>query len=579
MNKVVSIEIAGQVFWIEEEAYDALRNYLKKIKTQLAEDECADEIFQDIELRIAELLFALNSDKQKAIVVHQLDDVLAQVGFIDDEEKIQEVELPRKSFRDPRNKILGGVCAGLAVRWGVPAFIIRLAFLGLTALFGIGIVLYLIFWISLDNSSDRVSTLEAHGKVKTARQIATFEAPKDSTLVQLQRILFLPFTIIGTLISVIGSHFANRKQGYLSIAKNVFAGFLIFIAIMIGVGTAEFYVSHLFSRPVTTILCLSVIYLVILLLAIYFREFYLSSSLRKVDKRLKVAAILPIAIIVMATSYMTKQQSEDVHELVEKQFAIEQAHLVIDIDKAFPEDSFYGNVKFKVRTNQSTTRLNLLLDYSSSGSDERQALKNAHAIDFLYTFENNQLKMNRYWTLKDGHYNRGQSIYVTIEVPQNIKLVSSRKLGIMKSDAGYEYWASYSPQGTLEYFSSGAYLHELDKEYANRVSPNELRVLKDRFCGEYFITESWSCDYNIRQPIEANPRFDRAFEKDIAAIDSLREYMLPDRSLFVTNLNEMLELVSSISIEYPVKNEFHRYLEHLQKVKSNPALVSLVKSG
>jgi phage shock protein PspC (stress-responsive transcriptional regulator) len=579
VNKVVSIEIAGQVFWIEEEAYDALRDYLKKIKIQLSEDECADEIFQDIELRIAELLFALNSDKQKAIVLTQLDEVLTQVGFIDDEEQGQEVELPRKSFRDPKNKILGGVCAGLAVRWGVPAFIIRLAFLGLTALFGIGIALYLIFWISLDTSSDRNSTLEAHGKARTARQIATFEAPKDSTLVQLQRILFLPISIIGTLASVIGNHFVNRKGGYLTIVKNLFAAFLLFIGVMICVGVAEFYVSHIFSRPVTTILSLSVLYLLILLLAIYIREYYLSNSLRKVEKKLKVAAIIPAVIIVMATSYMIKQQSEDIHEIAEKQFTVEKQRVTLDIDNLYPEGEFFGSIKFKVRTNESLSKLNLLIDYSSSGSDEKDALDNAHAVDFFFTFESGVLKMNRYWTLKDGAYNRGQSVYVTIEIPQNTKLVSSRKLDIMELDNGYEYWAAHSYHGRLEYYASGEYLHELDKEYANRLSYNELVVLTDKFCAEYFITESWSCDYNIRQQVERNSRFDRAFEKDLATIDQLREYMLSDRSLFVTNLNEMVQLVNSISIEYPVKNEFHQYLEHLQKVKSNPALVSLAKSG
>ena len=156
MNKVVSIEIAGQVFWIDEDAYDALQTYLQKIRAQLIDEESADEIFTDIELRIAELLFAYSGDEKQAISLLQLEEVIEQVGFIDSENS--EIEIPRKSYRDPQNKILGGVCAGLAVRLGVPAFVVRVIFLLLIPLFGLGIALYLIFWISLDTITRRVSS-------------------------------------------------------------------------------------------------------------------------------------------------------------------------------------------------------------------------------------------------------------------------------------------------------------------------------------------------------------------------------------------------------------------------------------
>lgn len=577
MNKVVSIEIAGQVFWIEEEAYDALRDYLKKIKVQLVDEECADEISQDIELRIAELLFGLNSDKQKAIILDQLDEVLQQVGFIDDEE--QEVELPRKSFRDPKNKILGGVCAGLATRWGVPAFVIRVAFLGLTAFFGLGVALYLIFWISLDTSSDRNSTLAAHGKARTARQIATFEAPKENTLVQLQRIIFLPFSIIGTLGAVVGNHFKNRKGGYLFIFKNILAALLLFIGALICVGTAEFYVSNIFAKLIASVLSLSVVYLVILILAIYIREFYLTGSLRKVDKRLKVGAMIPVVFIIIAISFVIKTQSSFEQEIVEKKFVVENRKVIIDIDEVYPEQGYAKQASFRVKTNSTLTDLKLIINYSSSGSDEKNALDNAHAIDFFFTYKGDKLSLKKYWTLKEKRHNRGQSVAVTIVVPQNVKLVSSRQLNIIKEDGEYQYWTGNSNNQPFNYFSSGTFIHELDKNYVNKLSSNEIEILSDKFCAEYFLSEAWSCDNNIRADVIHNSRFDRAFENDSQTINQLREFMLSDRSLFVTNLTEMLDLVESISIEYPVKNEFHRYLEHLQKTKKHSLMVGVVRKS
>lgn len=47
----------------------------------------------------------------------------------------------------PRNgKIIAGVCAALADRFGLPKFLVRLAFV-LFGLFGVGEIVYIIMWI------------------------------------------------------------------------------------------------------------------------------------------------------------------------------------------------------------------------------------------------------------------------------------------------------------------------------------------------------------------------------------------------------------------------------------------------
>lgn len=81
MNKVVSIEIARQVFWIEENTYKQLQNYLHKIKQQLSNDEDANEIYKDIELRVSELFYELNSNESQAISEQQLDQVINPSRF------------------------------------------------------------------------------------------------------------------------------------------------------------------------------------------------------------------------------------------------------------------------------------------------------------------------------------------------------------------------------------------------------------------------------------------------------------------------------------------------------------------
>lgn len=48
--------------------------------------------------------------------------------------------------RPRRGKIIAGVCAALAERFGLPTFLVRLGFI-LFGLFGIGEIVYIVAWI------------------------------------------------------------------------------------------------------------------------------------------------------------------------------------------------------------------------------------------------------------------------------------------------------------------------------------------------------------------------------------------------------------------------------------------------
>ena len=55
---------------------------------------------------------------------------------------------PRDWYRSSRDRMLGGVCGGIAEQFDVPTALVRLGFL-LTALFmgGMGLVLYVALWV------------------------------------------------------------------------------------------------------------------------------------------------------------------------------------------------------------------------------------------------------------------------------------------------------------------------------------------------------------------------------------------------------------------------------------------------
>ena len=56
--------------------------------------------------------------------------------------------LTRSWYRVPENKLVAGVCAGLAEEFGISVTIIRLAFvLGVIVGWGMGLVLYIVLWV------------------------------------------------------------------------------------------------------------------------------------------------------------------------------------------------------------------------------------------------------------------------------------------------------------------------------------------------------------------------------------------------------------------------------------------------
>ena len=78
-------------------------------------------------------------------------------------------DLPAPTSRARHGRWLGGVCAGLAARWGVPPARVRLAFvLGALAL-GLGVLVYLAAWLILPAESEDGVTAGQRGIVLLAQ--------------------------------------------------------------------------------------------------------------------------------------------------------------------------------------------------------------------------------------------------------------------------------------------------------------------------------------------------------------------------------------------------------------------------
>ncbi len=178
MKKNITINMFGQLYAIDEDAYELLKDYLDAIRHHFHKAEGGDEIADDIEGRIGELFSDLKSSGIQAITIEHVESIIKRIGKPEDianEEsadisadtssdyatsgsdinsisqtagvnysggnpEIQSSSTKKKYYRDGKDKIVAGVLSGASNYFGGDPLAWRLGF-----------VLFTILWNSVSH--------------------------------------------------------------------------------------------------------------------------------------------------------------------------------------------------------------------------------------------------------------------------------------------------------------------------------------------------------------------------------------------------------------------------------------------
>ena len=177
MKQVININFQGRVVPIEVTAFELLKNYTESLNRHFANEEGKEEIINDIESRIGELFqekitkgaTCITDDDVNAIIKNMgrpeefeaMDDTQSQSSASSASSAQQEQTSNnshssstghKRLFRDENDKVLGGVCSGLANYFNIDVVIARIIFVVL--LFsGVGFLTYIIMWIAVPSSA------------------------------------------------------------------------------------------------------------------------------------------------------------------------------------------------------------------------------------------------------------------------------------------------------------------------------------------------------------------------------------------------------------------------------------------
>ncbi len=229
MNKTININLGGLALIIDEDAYAKLDYYLTAIHNHFKNSEGYEEITNDIESRMGEL-FQESLGGRSIINSTDVDAAIQTMGSLEDfgaspdDEKAKSsynqtnyTKQGRRIFRDPDDKILGGVCSGLSAYFGINDPIwLRIIFALLFFAAGTGFLFYILMWIIMPKAQTTADRLAMKGAPININSIAKEVEESIGNL--------------GSKINEFGQEFSGQKKNRFSNSDTrQFSGFSNFL--------------------------------------------------------------------------------------------------------------------------------------------------------------------------------------------------------------------------------------------------------------------------------------------------------------------------------------------------------------
>ena len=154
MKETVNVSIASQAFTLDQDAYNLLSDYLRDVKSRLSGGE-DDETYTDIEARIAEIFREKLPSPMMVVTIGLVREAMLQMGAPDDfgtatnsnnscNDNSNEITALRRSSSD---RVIAGVCGGIAEHFKIDAAMLRLISLILILFGGLSLWVYVILWL------------------------------------------------------------------------------------------------------------------------------------------------------------------------------------------------------------------------------------------------------------------------------------------------------------------------------------------------------------------------------------------------------------------------------------------------
>lgn len=488
MNKTIIINISGSIFHIEEDAYEKLKVYMTEVKSHFQKTEDSFEIISDIENRIAELFTEIiQAEEKQVIVMNDVERIIRTMGQAKDFENVlseeeefvtEKYQIKKRLYRNPDDKIVGGVCSGIAAYFDIDPLWVRLGLAVSILFFGTGLFLYLIFWVIMPEAISRTEKLAMRGEAPTIESIrksieeemgnvkrnfknaaGEFRRTGEQTPFRelITTLINMAHKVASVFILVVTKAvgiFIMAISGVISIALTIsilavlgvvdkqidaeiplfmlredhqslmyFAWFLVLILPVISIFLIGLRIVFN-ANPFNKISGWSMFS--IWVLSLFVGGYYAVDTLgnfREEGRLQETKVITPSSInrFYLVSDYDEKYNYYD--SVKTQQYGLKDKMIL----KSNRHNFGFDNVELKIEKSISN-EMKLVTTYLGRGTSESTAIVSAENIQYFFSQDDSVLTFPRFFKLKDNSSWRNQKIEMTLYVPFNTELIVQERV-------------------------------------------------------------------------------------------------------------------------------------------------------
>ena len=469
MIKTFNINLAGQIFNINEDAYEQLSGYFNTLRSFYANEEDKDEIIRDIEARFAELFLA--KGKNYIVTKEDTDAVIQMMGNPQefDEENAQQasassaekqtastantITIGKRLYRDFDNGLITGVCAGLSAYFGInDAIWMRLLFIGLT-IFGFGspILVYIILSLIMPKAETATQKLEMKGEPINLSNIVK-SVNEEPSNVKSKGIFNQVISFFGAGVMIFFKFLL-----WIGIAFAIFIGGILIFALFVAL--IAFSIIALFGIPIANNYFFTsasdgwffgIGALLICIIPVIFGIVALVHILSKKLKPLKKQVVLPLLGLFLFGFLLINISGYNAKKLINEKKKINQNYalnydyksdtIVLAMNPELKDEDYFDNMNingvsdlvdfindhddkfFPVEIEiypSATDSFSIVKEFSANGKTEKEAIENATSFIHNIKQNNNKVIIDPYIQFSSSKVKfRNQKLKIKVYVPE-----------------------------------------------------------------------------------------------------------------------------------------------------------------
>ena len=463
MKKTLHINLAGHVFSIEEDAFERLDEYLKSVEARLGNSDEAKETLEDINLRMAELFRGVHRDASSPVTLTDVEDVIGTLGSPEDyevpgdeeEESGQQEEKapvdpigPRKQlFRDPDDRVLGGVCSGLGHYFNTGAALFRLLFIIATLFYGSSLIIYIILWIAIPKAITVQQRIMMMGGAPGSDSWRRRQANKSMVNTSTNGVVRVIAVIAGLILVLLSFGLLVTLIMTLSLSEVVFG-------LLFSESTWIPEIGHFFLMPWQEVLGYTGLALTLgmPLLVLFYLGMHLIFQFRRGGTAFLVTSLVlwllgtgmlmytGMSVATGFTRSMDVQESEMLEVPASDTIYVQSSKSSLKLGDGvhiFSKDGISvrkqdenlvltGSPRIDVEPGGQNFRIKV--EKTARGRNSETAVDHANKIEYFYLQDDSLLLLDRYFSIQNVGLFRHQQVDVTLEVPEDKEVKFDERL-------------------------------------------------------------------------------------------------------------------------------------------------------